>query len=425
MESLRTNHPFLPLFALCVAATLSACDSNETSPTNTTAVGAGGAATTTAGGGGNGAGAVGGGGGGSGGQGDSGVVQLALGDSHSCARLVDGTVKCWGYNGYGLLGDGTATSYKVTPTPVPGLMDVAELALGDWHTCVRLAGGAVQCWGRNDYGQIGGGTAGTGQPTPMLVSGLTDVDELALGAQHTCAHLSSGAVDCWGWNVSGQLGDGTWKDKSTPTPVPGLAGVAQLALGEYHSCARLTDGTAQCWGNNNQSGQLGDGTKLDKPTPTPVLGLADVVELAVGGWHGCAVSTGGTVQCWGDNSAGQLGDGTSGPGNLQPAPVPVPGLTGVVELALGSHHSCARLTDGTVQCWGDNYHGQLGDGTKQQRSTPTPVPGLAGVVELVAGSNHGCARLTGGAVQCWGHNENGKLGDGTGEDRPSPTPVVW
>ncbi|HMA91119.1 MAG TPA: chromosome condensation regulator RCC1, partial [Polyangiaceae bacterium] len=214
---------------------------------------------------------------------------------------------------------------------------------------------------------------------------------------------------------------GTTTDRLTPVAVTGLTGVAQIAVGYHHTCARLTDGTVKCWGN----GGLGDGTTTQRLTPVAVTGLTGAVEIATRSAHTCALLTGGTVKCWGGNVYGQLGDGTTTTPRL--TPVAATGLTGVAEISAGQGHTCARLTDGTVKCWGHNELGQLGYGaTTYVQMTPVAVTGLTGAAEISAGYYyHTCARLTDRTVKCWGTNSTGQLGDGTTTQRTTPTVVVW
>lgn len=354
-----------------------------------------------------------------------GVAEMAAGGyAHSCARLTDGTVRCWGFNFYGELGDGTLTT-RSNPVAVSGLSGVAEVAAGHRHTCARLTDGTVRCWGRNNTGQLGDGTTGFGSPTPVAVSGLSGVAELAAGGSdsgsHTCARLTDGTVRCWGDNTSGQLGDGTTTNRSTPVAVSGLSGVTHIAAGGAHTCARLTDGTVRCWGWNFR-GQLGDGTTTNRSTPVAVSGLTGVAAIAGGYSHTCASLAAGTARCWGLNSNGQLGDGST---TNRSSPVSVAGLAGVAHITTRVHYTCARLTDGTVRCWGDNGEGQLGDGTTTDRATPVAVSGLVGAAGITTGGAHTCAWLTGGTARCWGWGVSGQLGDGATTSRLTPVAVVW
>ncbi|MBN9167910.1 MAG: hypothetical protein J0I07_43670 [Myxococcales bacterium] len=353
--------------------------------------------------------------------------QLVAGAHHTCALLFDATVRCWGENSSGQLGDGT-TARKSTPTVVLNLPRVTKLAssTGANHTCALLEDRSVRCWGANFSGQLGDGTDEQ-KLTPVIVPGLSDVTDLAVADAHTCAILDNRTVRCWGGNFNGQLGDGTTENRPAPTAVPGLSNVTGLAAGGQRTCAFLADNTVRCWGLNNV-GQFGDGTTVSSVSPTAIANLFSVTKLALASHHSCGIFAGGSVRCWGRGSWSALGDGT---GANKPTPTEVvPSLSGAVEVVVGgdstlSAHSCARLGDGSVRCWGDSRRGQLGDGTTDTKSSPTAVLQLSNVTELVAGAYRVCAGRGNAGLSCWGANSSGQLGDGTTTDRSSPVLVAW
>ncbi|WP_297104019.1 RCC1 domain-containing protein [Tessaracoccus sp.] len=350
------------------------------------------------------------------------VVQIASTAANTCALLSSGTVKCWGQNGQGNLGDGTSES-RSTPVAVSGLSGATTLTTGFSHTCALLSDGTVKCWGGNSSGQLGDGTTHD-RSTPVAVSGLSRATALIAAGEHSCALLSDGTVKCWGGNSSGQLGDGTTQDRPTPVTVSGLSGATTLTTSNGHTCALLPGGTVKCWGYNGE-GQLGDGTTQDgttqehRSTPVTVSGLSGATALTVVDGHSCALLSGGTVKCWGTNWSGQLGDGTT---QDRSTPVSVSELSGATALTTGSSHTCALLSSGTVKCWGYNGWGRLGDGTTQDRSTPVSVSELSGVTALTAADERTCALLSAGTVNCWGYNGWG-LGDGSTEPRSTPVTV--
>jgi len=304
----------------------------------------------------------------------AGVRAITTGARHGCART-SGGVRCWGYNYYGQLGDGTNAN-RANAVDVSGLgSGVTAIAGGAFHTCALTAGGTVKCWGLNVSGQLGDDTE-VERWTPVDVVGLGgDAIAIAAGDSHSCAILRGGRVRCWGENLYGQLGDGTTHRRLTPVDVVGLSrGVTALSLGGRHSCA-IVGGVVRCWGGN-LFGQIGDGTRGRRLVPVRVAGLrADAIAIAVGDGHSCALTVSEGLRCWGYNGWGQLGDGTD---VNRLSPVAVSGLRrGVTAVATGARHTCARTVTGNVKCWGYNLFSQLGDGTPAEiRLQPRYVVGL-------------------------------------------------
>ncbi len=356
---------------------------------------------------------------------------VSTGYVHSCGITAAGGVACWGKNGSGQLGNGT-TADSTVPVTVTGLKGrVTGLALGSLHTCAVLRSGAVQCWGNNLRGRLGDGTQ-QNRVTPVTTAGLQNVREITAGANHTCARTHGGTVKCWGSNTSGQLGDGTTQDHLVPTAVPGASPARSISAGDLHTCAVQADrpgapgaraGQVTCWGDGD-SGKLGAGDEADRATPTIVPGLADVVEISAGTQHSCALTTEGAAWCWGRNSSGQIGDGTVSAGRL--TPIRVVDLADVVMVDAGGAHTCALLQSSAVKCWGYNEAGQVGDRTMDTpRLRPTQVNGLAsGVTWVSAGALSSCGVLSTGAAACWGSNRYGQLGDASRTDSAVPSTVV-
>ena len=355
------------------------------------------------------------------------VEKITTGREHTCAILDDGSVSCWGNNVVGQLGDGTNIN-KNTPTQtLPLGQGAVAISAGgteeSFHTCALLDDGSVSCWGSNSNGQLGDGTdIDRNTPTQTLPLGQSAV-AIAAGTDHTCAVLDDGSVSCWGSNSYGELGDGTDSDANTPTQTSpfatGRTAVA-IAAGNFHTCALLDDGSVSCWGSNEQ-GQLGDGTVIDRTTPTVgVLPLGQsAVAISAGSDHTCALLYDGSVSCWGQQVYGRLGNGAGLSGDWASVKTPTqtsPFDTGrtAVAISAGRASTCAILDDGSVSCWGSNYYGQGGDGTSISKNTPTQTVPLGQVaVAISVGWRHTCALLDDDSVRCWGVNSEGQLGDGT------------
>ena len=247
---------------------------------------------------------------------------------------------------------------------------------------------------------------------------LSDIRQIQAGGAHTCAVTTAGSTFCWGNNFWGQLGDGRRIERHTPAPVIGSnVAVQAITAGVYHTCSLNTAGGVACWGYN-KLGQVGDGSAtIWRRKPVAVTGLSSGVQaITTSAYHTCALTTAGTVLCWGDNYSGQVGNGST---MNQPTPSTVAGLNSSSQaITAGRFHTCALTTAGAVRCWGDNLTGQLGDGSTTNQLIPSAVVGLhSGVQAITAGAYHTCALTTAGAVRCWGYNRAGQLGDGSTTDR--------
>ena len=333
-------------------------------------------------------------------------VAISAGLYSTCALLADGSVKCWGYNAYGQLGNGTRTN-STTPVPVQGLNHAIALSASDgYHACAVLADRTVVCWGSDYLGALGDGSQ-VDSAAIKTVSNLSNAISVSTGGNGSCATLLDQTARCWG-----SLPDGSMS--STPVPIV-LSGVASIQIGTGVVCALLADGTVRCWGDNT-SGQIGNGTYGEPlhpvTTPTEVKGVGQVVALSAGYSSACAVLADHTAVCWGSNTHGQLGNGTVSTGSPSGSatPVPVSGLTNVVAIGASSGYACALLADGTVRCWGDNEDGTLGNGTAADSSTPVQVSGLTDIVAITTGTEHACALAVDGTIWCWGLNSQNELG---------------
>jgi alpha-tubulin suppressor-like RCC1 family protein len=341
------------------------------------------------------------------------------------------TALAWGFNEYGQIGDGSVGGSVAKPTAVGGLNDVAAIAGGTYHSLALLGDGTAMAWGADEFGQLGTTTIPTDIPQP--VSGLSGITAVAAGALDSLALLNNGKVMAWGLNDHGQLGDGTHAGPEhcsfsqpcakVPVEVSGLSGVIAVAAGFDHGLAALSNGTVMAWGNNS-SGQLGNGTTEESDVPVEVKGLSEVIAVAAGESFSLALLKGGTVEAWGYNAQGELGDGKT---ERSTVPVAVSGLAEVKAISAGTGtglQSLALLGDGTVRAWGSNVYGQLGDGTTEDKHVPVAVSGLSGVSAVAAGTYHSLALLGNGTVMAWGNNSYHQLADGTAEDKHLPNAVA-
>jgi alpha-tubulin suppressor-like RCC1 family protein len=356
------------------------------------------------------------------------ALTVAVGGSFACAVLGDDGVDCWGDNEYGELGDGSTVNSE-TPVPVNGITSAVAIATGFDTACALLTDGGVDCWGDNEYGQLGNGTT-TNSSVPVSVSGVNNAVAVSVGGDDSCALLTTGHVACWGRNDNGQLGNETVTDSATPVTVTGISSATAISAGYFSTCAVLADGGIECWGDNewDELGYLGTTLpKSTKPVPTPEKGAASAVEA--GFEHTCALLSGGGIECWGNTKIGTPYNGIFTEGRLTPSPVAVSGITDATRIAGYTFTTCSSLASGEVNCWGDDEYGQLGDNTtiplfEGGSTTPVKVSGISDTIALSAGAGSICTLGSTGEIYCWGDNEDGELGDGGTENSSTPVSVT-
>lgn len=304
----------------------------------------------------------------------AGFTAVSAGADHTCALLA-GAARCWGENGSGQLGNGSTTDSSFPVVPSGGHMFLS-ISAGDGYTCGTTNNSQVLCWGRNSNGQLGNGNFTTSLvPTPAFVPGGAVL--VTAGRTHTCATTGGGSAWCWGNNSRGQLGIGF---ASGPVPQPQQVqafNVDAITAGELSTCAIAAGGT-KCWGSNDW-GQLGNGLSGQQVTPTNIGGGSNTLEQAItaGYRHACG-RQGLRIRCWGSDDDGQLGNGAGGFSSL---PVEVTTYTGseIPAVTAGAHHTCTQLQLGQVDCFGDNAAGQVGNGTTTDAPSPVRVIAFPGV----------------------------------------------
>lgn len=372
------------------------------------------------------------------------MTQVETGDGHACASVAytvpaaysDHVAYCWGDDAAGQLGNGAVTGSQAEPVLVDPLVSgVSLVSASGSDSCLLTRGGLAHCWGAGSSGQIGDGASAT-RTSPTSVQMPTDrlFVGIASGVAHACAIASNGTAWCWGSDATGQLGDGSGlSNQSSPSAVvmPSLKAFTQIDGGTGHTCALSGDGLAYCWGSDT-TGQLGNGsttgTQLSPSLVTMPSGKR-FTAVSAGAEHTCALSGDGLAYCWGSDASGQLGNGSGVSGNAPAAVAMPPTAAGWSAVSGGTSHTCALASDGTVWCWGSDATGQLGNGSVTGlKYAPYPVAASTGLTfkRISAGHEHTCAISTAGTAYCWGSDSSGRLGNGSGSSftQVSPSAVV-
>jgi Regulator of chromosome condensation (RCC1) repeat len=374
-----------------------------------------------------------------------GVASISAGGEHACG-IVNGDAYCWGENFSGELGDDANTNSAVpVAVDTSGVLagtTLTQVSSGYSHTCALDAAGKAYCWGLDSYGQLGdGSTTNSSVPVAVDTSGVLagkTLTQIVSGIVATCALDSAGAAYCWGANSYGQLGDGGTANSSVPVAVSTtttLAGrsLTQITVGHESTCVLDSAGAAYCWGLNSY-GQLGDGntTSSNVPVAVDATGLPagqSFAQISASWYHTCAVDSAGAAYCWGRNSDGQLGDGSSSSSSVPVAVDATGALAGqtLTQVTSGAYDTCALDSAGAAYCWGGNSYGELGDASTTNSAVPVAVDtggALTGktLTQVSVGIWHTCALDAAGAPYCWGGNASGELGDDSYS--PSAVPVL-
>lgn len=336
--------------------------------------------------------------------------------------LFGGQLRASGLGWYGALGTGSTTSQTTfTLADDGGATDWADVGAGRYHGCGTRTGGELYCWGDNSNGRTGQNTTSGDTLSPARVGTGTDWQAVDAGDVFSCG-LRNGGLWCWGDNTYGQTGLGTTSgDTMLPTQSGSVTTWSLLEIGDRHACAMRTNGTIWCWGDNN-FGRTGQGTTSGNTiTPTQVGSATDWVTMDSGYRHACAIKTNGNLWCWGDNSDGRTGQGTTS-GTLD-LPAQVGSATDWASVSGGEKHTCAIKTNGTLWCWGQNGDGQLGLGSTTAHSTPQQVGSLTTWATVAASAETSCALRQDSTFWCWGHNDKGEAGVGDTTRRLSPVQI--
>ncbi|UCG85040.1 MAG: hypothetical protein JSW71_13985 [Gemmatimonadota bacterium] len=350
------------------------------------------------------------------------------GGGHACGIVEGDVAYCWGNNSVGQLGSDNLLSYAVPKKVAQGDLGLAQVSAGVLNSCAVTVDQDVYCWGHNQYGQVGSGTAElTPVTSPSKVLGGHQFTTVSAGGVHVCGLVNDGEAWCWGLAGpgllgNGSLGDDTWS--AIPVSVLTAERFRVISAAASHTCGLTASGEAYCWGENLR-GQLGNGTTTNSAVPVQVVGGVLFQEIDAGYEHTCALDLEGSAFCWGWGYFGQLG---SGAGVSSSTPLMVSGGLTFRAITAGASYTCAIDTSSAAHCWGLNDDGRLGDGSMTLRSEPTAVSGNLQFDTISAGEGGSntatCGFTQDNLVYCWGHGQEGQLGTGLPSSSSVPVPVT-
>ncbi len=345
-------------------------------------------------------------------NGASSVASFALGASHSCAIDSWGILSCVGLNDNSQLGRGTGLN-SANFTTVDRGTAYSSLALGSVHSCGLTTTGILNCWGSAAQGELGNNSTTIGSAVPMRMDAPNTYLRIAVGANHTCGILSSGALRCWGLNSNGQIGNNTTVNVLLPITIDSGVNYTQIALGTSHTCGITDSNALKCWGLNT-FGQLGTNSLTQSNVPVLVDSGVSYTKIALGGKHSCGITTTGVLKCWGYNTSGQLGINSS---TLALVPTVIDSGVSYSEIGLGLNHTCGITNANVLKCWGDNTYGQVGNGFTLNVMLPVIIDSGIAYAKLgsMSQASHSCAITAPSAspantLKCWGQNTSGQLG---------------
>lgn len=347
---------------------------------------------------------------------------VSAGVAHSAGIRTGGTLWTWGRNNFGQIGDGTSVAMRTTPTQIGTANNWQTISCGGSHTIALKTNGTLWAWGLNSSGQLGNGN-NTNSNIPVQIGTDTDWAFISAGDEYCLAIKSNGSLWAWGRNDNSQLGDGTTVSKNTPTQIGNQTNWESVSAGSSHSLAIKTNGNLYAWGVNSL-GQLGNGTTANETSPVKIGNDNDWNTIGASSIHSIALKDNQTFWVWGGNNEGQLGIGTSGTGTNLTSPFNIVSINGCSIISKGSQNSIIKKTDGTVWNWGANLVGQLGNGTTSPSPTTNPIQlGSATDWQIISmRGTHVLALKNDGSLYAWGNNFYGQVGDGSsGTFKTSPT----